>query len=253
MKSGFLRILTGAFLAAGLLLPALAMAQLDEMPSLPALNTAPDTQQPVTPAITVAMVYQKLAGRAPDFNAWATQSDEYLAAPDLQKSIIMEQQASNLKNVFSLTTLAEPIIVADKVMISEYSPKNGGFSIESFSEDKFFPFHFAGNDYAVVVPDLANHQWQPVDIDDAGTIDIAAQRNGRILTATLFITPMMADIRAPLVIDGKNYWLISGELTRFSITAPGQTKPVLEKNIMTAKAVDGKTSSDLLNLYQNKK
>lgn len=247
-----LRIFSIPVLMAAMVLSTPVHAQIMDMP-LMALNTVPDVDDgEKTPDITVAMVYYKLAGRAPDYNAWAMQTDDYKQAGDLQKSVVLDQEVSSLRSVFSLTTLAEPIVVRQLVTLSEYSPKNGGFSIETFKDDTFFGYSFGGMNYAVVVPDLANYQWQPVDIDPAGVIDLEAQKNNRTLMATLYIRPTMADTRAELPLGDKNYWLISGELQRLTLSAPGRSKPLLER-VIGGSTVDAKPNEEILNLYQNQK
>ncbi len=245
-----------AFMAAtfmgGMTLSVVAHAQIMDMPAM-VMNTVPDTEDGTkTPDITVAMVYYKLSGRAPDYNTWAMQTETYKQAPDLQKSTVLDHEISSLRSVFSLTTLSEPIVVQQQVKLSEYSPKNGGFSIEDFKDDTFFGYSFGGMNYAVVVPDLANYQWQPVDIDPAGVIDLAAQKTDRYLLATLYIRPTSADTRAALPLGDKNYWLISGELQRLTLSAPGRSKPLLER-VIGGSTVDAKPNEELLKLYQNQK
>lgn len=240
-------VIAAAFFGA----PATATAQIDDLPPVSvAPNALTSTGTSVTPAATVAMIFYKLSGKAPDYQKWAMQTEAWQKASPLEKDVQLEAETANFRNMFTLTTLAEPVIIQRTVTLSPYSYRNGGFSVAEFNEDAYFDYSFGGDNYAVVIPSLPNYQWiDVVSEEKAAMLDRAADKNGRKVVATLFITPDFADASRPMQLGGKDYWLISGQINRIVLSAPGSSIPLWEKS-SAASDPNGKPQQEILDLYR---
>lgn len=205
-------------------LPLLATAQIYVPSDFGAAGNAQGPGQPTTAAF-VAMIFHKLAGRVPDVEKWALETDEYKKASSFDKQLVFEQELAKLKDIFRMSSLSEPIVIEREEKISEYSFENKGFTIDSFSPESYFPYVFAGGNYAVIIPGLMDQQWLGVAEDAAAMrIDTLAAKKAAVtvgaqrkINIRLHVEPRYADGRAPMVLDGKSYWLVSGVLKNIII------------------------------------
>lgn len=215
-------------------------------------QTLPDettikADQPTPPGY-VAMIFYKLAAQVPELEKWALESEDYKAANSFDKQVVFEQKVSELKDIFRMAALSEPIMAERTEKISEYSFRNKGFTVESFAVDTYFPYTFAGRNYALVIQNLMDQQW--LDIADekmAMVVDTAAVKAEHKVKMRFYIEPKYADSKAPIKLDGKEYWLISGVLKNIAIY--DGDKMLWKKN--TKSALDELTpvNQEMLELY----
>lgn len=202
---------------------------------------------PTTPQ-DIAIVYHRIIGEMPNIEQWATESDAYQNATTFDRPVVLEQQVGELRNLFHIYSFGEPLVIATPVDLSVYHPVRKGFIVDSFREDTFFTFHYAGDDYAIVVPHLTDFQWLAVEGPAARRIEEA--RNGpaakRGLTMLLYVEPKAAD-KAPMEIDGKKYKLISAEVSNMALYAARGTTALWERN---SARKDEENLNELRGLYR---
>lgn len=237
--------------AAALLSSHMAAAQISvgdgasALPLTPNLALTPDSRPVPTAAEYIAMVFYKLTLQEPAFDSWAQFTDAYKTAEEFQKSRVQESESARLRSTFSLTTLTDGLVLSLPVHLSDYSFRNKGFTITGIDEKTYFPFEYAGNFYAVVIPGISDYQWVPLDGLSAMTLDEAAVKSGRAFTAQFMAEPTFADKTAPLTLNGKPYWLISARLTHVSLYAGDAVQPAWEQDITPPSE---KPSQELLDL-----
>lgn len=202
----------------------------------------------MTSAGQIAMIFYRLTEQTPDFEGWAAKAESYINAPPFDKITILQQKTTELKNIFNLISLQEPIVVSMPVRLSLYSQTNHGFFIENFRDDTYFGYSFMGQNYALVPQALMDHQWISIGGTAATLLEkIAASKKNRSLMLYFEITPRFADKTAPLNLDGEDYWLVSGEISNLRIYDPTYGRLVWESNSGTGPAPD---IQELLNLKQ---
>jgi hypothetical protein len=203
---------------------------------------------PATPAKTVAMVYHKLTGKPPNFKKWALMTKDYLDASKFDKMMVRDKKAAEAQSEYSLLSLNEPVVIRTPVYISKYSFANKGFLIESFREDTYFSYEYGGDSYGIVIPDLIEYQWIAAEQDLAKKIDEAAESSSRrLLPAVIYFEPKFADASAPMQMDGKSYWLLSGRIRNIIIYTADEKTVLWEKQ---SKVYTDKKQRELMNLYQ---
>lgn len=205
----------------------------------------PDMTEP----ITVAMVAHRSSGQMPDFMQWATMTDDYKNAPDYDKTSMQEKQADELEKSFNLLATDEQIIVDFPAILSDYSLNNEGYLIDNFTPTMFFPFSYAGKNYAVVPKDVLEHQWLPVKDMPAKQIDDIrkASKTGQEVTLTLTLSPRFIRNATTITIDGKDYLPLATELKSMAIFGANN------RLVWRQKAQSGGSSlqqNKLMNLYQ---
>lgn len=203
-----------------------------------------------TAAPYIAMIFHKLSGTAPDYDRWAMASESYTQASRFDKAMVREQKATELKSLYSLVTLSEPVVISAPVRLSKYSLTNKGFLIDSFKSDTYFGYEFAGNNYAIVIPSLLDHQWIDVDGDAAKAIsNISTYSQGR-MRVLLYVEPKFADKSGMMQLGDRYYWLISGQIKDMVLTQLRSDTPLWRKSDGLYSSSGGKQQKDLMNLYQ---
>jgi len=207
-----------------------------------------DYRPPGASGRDVAIAYYLLLGQTPDFRKWAMQSDEYIKASDFDKEAVLDKKIKELRDIVRLFTMSDPIIIDTPVMLSEYQSGRQGFIVESFRDDTFFTFSYAGEDFAVVLPHLTDFQW--IDVAGPAAQEISKARgtdkNASNMSMLIYVDPKAAD-HTPMTLDGKNYFLISADIRNMALYAPGSPRALWEKN---SKIRDEKALQELMNLYR---
>jgi len=208
-------IILGLFTALSFLPVQAAMAQGAFNPLDYSMSGKDMKPQPSSPQ-RIAMIFAKLARKPPDFQAWARNTEAYKNAPDLDKPAVEAQQAEELKNIFSLMTLQEPLVVEMQAKLSKYSASNKGFFVESFKEETFFPARYAGESYAIIPEGIMDKQW--LKEPDAGKgkeiEDIAARSGSGTLPLVLTLAPKLADGSTTAILDDVEYWLLAATIEK---------------------------------------
>lgn len=207
------------------------------------LNTAD-----VTSSGQMAMIFYRLTGQVPDFEVWATKAESYENASPFDKVTVLQQKTAELRNIFNLISLQEPVIVRMKAKLSAYSQTNHGFFIENFKDDTFFSYTFMDANYALVPQALLDHQWISVTDAQAKTLEkIAYGSAQRKLDIYIEIIPKSADKAAPMNLEGGDHWLVMGEISNIRIYDPIYKGLVWENKTDDAPSA---TMQELLNLKQ---
>jgi hypothetical protein len=183
-----------------------------------ALPSAPTARlQPSSPGY-VALLFYRLTGQQPDFDAWAMASDDYNSANGFDKDLVRREKAAEVTRAYHLITYDDPVVIEHVVTLSSYSRARRGFFVQNFRPDTFFNFEFLGRDYAMVPLDLMDFQWLSLENEKAmEAIDAELKgSNGRALMY-LSILPVSADKEKPMTLAGKDYWLLSGRVKRLQI------------------------------------
>ena len=197
----------------------------------------------------ISMMFFKLSGTIPDFKNLAENTKRYQESSRLDRLNVLDQEVQELKNIYSLITMQEPIIIELPVRLSEYSKNNKGFFIESFTENMFFPIESNGQNYALVPNGLMDKQWLKVtNKETADTIEAANNvENGKPLIMTLYLTPVYADSSVPANIEGKNYWLMSVNIKDMELYLPDASSSIWKFSGLESNK-DSQTLQKLLNL-----
>lgn len=184
----------------------------------PVLTTVDTERAVATTPPYVAMLFHRLTGQPPDFDAWAMASDAYGAANSFDKDLVRREKATDALRAYNLITFDDPIIVDVPVRLSSYSRMRQGFLIENFKPDTFYSFSFLGRDYAVVPLDLMDYQW--LSFENMPALESLAKKietdQGQA-QMQLWVTPVSADKDNPLQLNEKNYWLLSGRVKKLKI------------------------------------
>lgn len=178
-------------------------------------NTPPPT--PTSPGY-VALLYYRLSGQMPDFEAWAMASDDYIKANSFDKDLVLREKSAEASRAYQLLSFDEPVVIETQATLSSYSRAKRGFFVEDFRPDTFYGYSFIGRNYAVVPLDLMDFQWLSVD-DEAveKKIEALLKSSGGKIRMYVYLTPTMADKETPLKLDKKDYWLLSGRLQKLQI------------------------------------
>lgn len=193
---------------------------------------APNAMPALTEASRVAVMYYRMTGQLAPFDAWAKSTDAYKAASDFDRTQVLEMKTAEMKDLYRLGTSADTVIVDAPARLGDYSFKNKGFIITSFSSDMYFPFSFAGEDFAVIVPDLSEAQWLPVaEEKSAMLLDTAAARHNRVLRAFLEIEPTFADKFKKINLQGRDYAVISGKVVSIRFFEQGRNEMIYEQSL----------------------
>ena len=202
--------------------------------------------KPASPGY-VAMLFSKMIGKRPKFEEWAMASRSYNDASKFDKVLAQKEKIIEFQGVYDLLTPSEPLIIEVPMTLSEYSRTNQGFFIDSFTEDTFFAFDFLGTNYAVIPINLMDYQWIKASADQAKTI-MGAIYTGKPDTATalIYIDPKFADKTSPLNIDGKDRWMISGQVRKIEIYTPSPSNYLLWES--DGKEAQEDISQEILNL-----
>lgn len=221
-------------LAAALLGSAMASAQMDapataQAPAAdPLLGSMPTPglqadMPPPTPTSSgyIALLYYRMTGQVPDYEAWAMASDDYSKANSFDKDLVRREKAAEAARAYHLVTYDDPIIVEYPVTLSSYSRAKRGFFVENFRPDTFYSFDFIGRNYAVVPLDLMDFQW--LSVEDEKTqkkIEDLIKLSGGKVRMYMYLAPTFADKQTPLKLDNKEYWLLSGRMQKLQIYDP---------------------------------
>jgi len=206
-----------AFFIMALAISLPAMAQLENYEPQVGVDGYDDISGPRE----VATIYHRLIGKEPDFVNWARLSPEFKTLNSFDQVKFMEDKPRELEDEFKLMGTDQPIIVQFKAVLSNYSAENGGYVVRNFDEEMFFPYSFAGRNYAVIPRGLMDYQFLPVTDYAQKNVEQVLKTNKRNILMVIYLTPNYAskdDDKKPvqLTLPGetvpKPYTLISGKI-----------------------------------------
>lgn len=200
---------------------------------LPPVNYVLEKRKPEPTAPSyIYMIFSKLAGSDPDYEAIARNTQVYQDAIVSERPAVLDNLVLDLKSTYSLLTLQEAFIMEVPVALSPYSAVNKGFFIQNFREDTFFPVAYNDQSYAIIPQGIMDKQWLMVPDPEQGRAIENAARNsaGKPLTMQLMLIPKYADKSAPVVLAEQNYWLIGAEIKSMSLYAPDSPTPLWQSD-----------------------
>lgn len=214
---------------------------------LPALALAAARMPQATPALYIAMLYEKLTGKtgkAPDFEEWVKNWKKFKDADFAARQEIMTAKLAELNNAYNLITYAEPIVVKAKVKISGYSPMGRGFLVQNFNEMTFFTYSYMGKNYALIPSGMADYQWLKAPPTLADLV-MRETKNGHEAIVTLTLISMKADPK-PMVMGRRAYRLLLAEISKIEMWSRDGQNIIWDSQIGSA----DKTHKDVMNLRQ---
>lgn len=185
----------------------------------------------------VAFAFYKLCGVMPDFKAWVEGRPEFADVRFSDRDAYTRNEILSLKQRFAAydldKELVEVKIVADLGVeeIKAYgsfdpneprrfrlSANPGGGSI------LYFPYEMNEQYIAVIANNLEKVLVK--EVDESAFRDIRrgieydeSARKGRVVLNFL-LRPVSADMKQPMLLDGKNQWLMMAEIATFSVETP---------------------------------
>lgn len=210
---------------------------------------ASSQKPPVASSRDIALMHARYAGMMPDFDAWALATDEYKNAPDIEKMNVQAQMSRSMLETFKLLTTGQPFQVDFPVTLGDYNDDLKGYLADSIKDDTFFPFSYMGKNYAVIVQQITNFQWLPVDdLAQAKAVDDlrlkSASQKDAVITFTL--SPLSAEKEKPTVIAGVEYWMLAAKVSNVAIY--DDTGTLLWQKTVTEN--DSATRDKIINLYK---
>lgn len=178
--------------------------------------------------VEVATIFHKLTGQAPNFEQWAKLSPECQAEKTQTGRITcVENKQAELRQKYQLQTLNESIPVPFvPAIFSAYSKENQGYVVKNFTEETYLPFTYAGRNYAIIPQGLMDRQFLPITGPAQKDVENALRGAQRKAVVLLYIKPTFADKNAmPVELDGKQYTLISGQVTNIGVYKCRKNQP----------------------------
>ncbi len=171
-----------------------------------------------TSAGYIALLYYRLSGQVPDYEAWAMASDDYIKANSFDKDLVRREKIAEATRAYQLVTYDDPVVISAQVTLSSYSRAKRGFFVENFRPDTFYSYEFLGRNYAVVPLDLMDFQWLSVGDEKTqrSLEELVDAVKGKV-RMFMYLTPTFADKQAPLKLENKDYWLLSGRVQKLQI------------------------------------
>jgi hypothetical protein len=251
------RLPTIAFLAAlaiALTAAVPSSARAEDFPLSTLGLPAPGESQRPAPVSdeNITLIWYRLAGKVPDFSAWAAMTDKVKKAPEYERQTVQAQEAAALLQSFNLILPGDQFIAELPATLSEYSLKNKGYLIENFSNETFVRFSHAGQNFGVVPRALMDHQWIDIDGLPAKQIDDLrhAAKNGKDVVMTLFLQPRSASPE-PVKIDGADWRILSADIVGMAIfDDKGQALWRQKQAAQGGTAEQTKQNNELMHLYR---
>lgn len=215
------------------------------MTALPALGQETSVlKPPATRSVYIAMLYYKLIGQKPDFEAWVESSPAFQNAALHERADMMQSKTAVMREVYDLLTPQEPIVIEIPATISGYSEQQRGFLVTSFNEMTFFNYVYMGQNYAVIPSQISQYLWLKAPPELAAPI-LRETDNGQNVRMLMTLIPVSADPK-PLSMRGRDYHLVMTDISAVEIWAKDGTKTVWDSQFNHPASQQNR----LLNLYQ---
>lgn len=181
----------------------------------------------------VAFAFYKLGGVMPDFKAWVESRPEFEDVRISDRDVYTRNEILSLKQRFASYNLDNELIsvkiIADLGVeeIQTYgsfdpnAPRRFHLSANPNSKEiLYFPYDVNGQYIAVIANKIETLLTKEVDeaLFESIRRDIEFDENrksGRIVLNFL-LRPVSADMNQPMLLDGKNQWLMMAEIAMFS-------------------------------------
>lgn len=200
-KTRFFAIMAALALVFSLGLSGFATAQWD----------LPDRSVRTASPIMVATLYHIMQRKQPDIAAWARETEAYKNAQGFDKNVVLDAEMQRLRDELRLITPFEPIVVNTVVRLSRYSDATKGYMVQGLGAGTFFGYEFAGENYAIVLPRLADYEWIGVEGKMHEDIEASIGSSNRHMRLAVKMSVNYAD-KNPVVLNNKSYNLLSGNI-----------------------------------------
>lgn len=211
-------------------------------------TTGHDVRPRLSTAEEVAITQHVLSGDPPSAREWASHTREYKEANDFDREAVLDAKRREYVAKFNMFSKPETLVIGANIQLSAYSEANKGFIVESFDDQTFFSYNFAGQKYAIVIPKLMEYQWLSVDPETAKKISRSTGAYQGRVRLVMEIEPKFAD-KNPMELRGDTYRLLAGEVISFSLYG------LTSDRTLWARSGSGhaeRTRGDMINLFDRK-
>lgn len=170
--------------------------------------------EPATPAKEVAMLFHKIAGIEPDYDAWAKTSQDYVTAVDDSKEEVLKDQAIGLKFEYgAVDPEATDVVVRTQIAVKVDDSKKKKGLILDFKADGplFFPYQHIDKNYALIAQNIDLLKFIPLGSLEATYIKNKVSAHGKTYMV-LKIRPHRVDASAPTKIFDQYFWPLLGRI-----------------------------------------
>jgi len=173
--------------------------------------------KPQADAQHISMLFHKMAGFQPDFEAWIQNSKEYKQTPQQQRRSYINERLDILHDYYARIKLDEPVVVYFKTQVPPYDREKGGFQIQGVKKDMFFSYKHEGGNFAIVPTGVMDYEFfiMPRDrLENAAAFDI--ERGGTVIFH-FHLRLKSIDTTTPYLLEGAPHWLIATEIVEIQM------------------------------------
>lgn len=200
-KTGFLTLFAALLLAFFFSFSGVVAAQWD----------MPDKSTRAATPLTVATLYHIIQQKQPDVAAWARETEAYKNAQGFDKNVVLDAEMARLRNELRLISPLEPVVVNTLVRLSHYSDVTKGYLVDGLGAQTYFPYEFAGENYAIVLPQLVDYEWIGMEGKTHEDIESALRGTTRSMRLSIKLRVNYADNNS-VILNNKPYKLLSGKI-----------------------------------------
>lgn len=200
-----------------------------------------------TPSVYIDLLYHKLSGQEPDYEAWAMSSDAVKKASEFDQPIIFTRQVNALKDMYADMGPDDLIVIRKQVNVSDsYSDIQQIIFFKEFGPETFIEYTGVneGRKYALVLKGIEKYGEINMRRDKAHAM-LKRMGRGGDGHVEILIKPLAADAEAPFEFDGEEYWLLMGEVAEFNIWSDQRVK----EKVWSDRAPWYEAENPLMDLY----
>lgn len=173
-----------------------------------------------SPDRDVAIAFYKLSKTFPNFEKWASFSQDAVTAPEDEKEEVIEEQVLSQELAFSqYDYLTQPITIRAVVTVSVADQEDGPPLLSiAFDNQKtaFFPFSYGDEEFAVIVENLDVLSSIPISLVEARYIAERLPLDGQILLV-MDVMPYKTSRKKELQQEGQSYNVLFSKLGAMSL------------------------------------
>jgi hypothetical protein len=185
----------------------------------------------------IALAFYKTAQAAPNFEEWAKQSDGFKNKSVTEAPNYIQKEKQRLLQKWSLIEKNGDILnikTYAPFSITKIPPEKKGDE-ETYTlnilidniEETYFSYKHLQNNFAVIVPNIANHLTQKITKEQAALlITEGAGDNSQKAILDFQIKPLKSYTDKPLVIEKIEQWAMVGDIISLSMTSKQTGAPL---------------------------
>ncbi|MGE4314090.1 MAG: hypothetical protein AB7E85_07460 [Pseudobdellovibrionaceae bacterium] len=162
----------------------------------------------------VAFTFYKLANKDPDFEHWASYSQEYATAMEETKDEVLSEEKLNLELSFQSFDPAYHDIVIRSLVQGEVKTSGDAASLSiQFPEEGeiFFPYDYAETYFAVIADKIDVLRDIPLEPLEANYVRNKIPSDGKLFMV-LKLVPYKANGNKQASFYGEKYWMLLGKI-----------------------------------------